>query len=489
MTSRNKPKDGAASPRESGVRRQSGSLADAPVQTGVSLTTAFVVSMGIAVTIAVLVAGAISYTVNWSAGKDAIDLAAASAAANKANETSLQWEAKGQAFSFRNVTIQPASIKRRGAVVDGAVYRASGRDSDGKAAVVDLVVDEGASEFQRQLIFSIVTSSLVVIAVGTAVAFILSKRVVLPITTLIEDVRKISHGDLDHRIQAAGGGEVGMLAKSIDRMIRGLRDAQDAKEAARAHEHELQIASEVRDSLFPEKTPDVPGYEIASHVAAADSIGGAVYDYIDKAAGTSQFSAFVAGISAGGVPGAMLMTMARAYLHQSLATEVSPAGAFRTANRAITRDMRRGLFVTALAATLDPATGAIRAACAGHKAPMLHFEAAVQAVRWVHPEGIALGFDPGPVFDRTIRDHDVQIQPGDRIVMTTTGVFSLRGPDGLELGEKRFAELVKKHAGKTSEAFCQLIGSELDRFRGDEPLVEDIVIVTIRRRGKPGGAA
>jgi sigma-B regulation protein RsbU (phosphoserine phosphatase) len=241
--------------------------------------------------------------------------------------------------------------------------------------------------------------------------------------------------------------------------------------------------------LLPEKTPVVRGYEVASHSASADSVGGDLFDTIENAAGTQALTVFVAGISARGVPGAMLMTMARAYLHQAFETQLSPAEALKIANKSITRDMRRGLFVTVLAASLDPTTGRVRVACAGHKAALLHYKALPQKIETVHPEGIALGFDPGPVFDRTIQEAEITLGPGDRIVLSNAGVAALANAEGQELGEAGFVALVSKHAPKVSEAFCQLLGSDLDRYRGESPLVEDVVIVTIKRSNAAGARA
>ncbi|MBI3820869.1 MAG: SpoIIE family protein phosphatase [Planctomycetes bacterium] len=490
MTTIKKHKSVESGRYESPARRGgSGVTFDAPVAGGASLTVAFVTSMGVAVLVAALIAGGVSYMLATGAAREAIDFAGTSAANNKAAEQSVVWTAKGQAYSLRDVTVQPAEIKRRGEVLSGSVYRAYIRNSGVADTPVDIIVDAGLAEFQRSLVLTLTMSSVIVVGVGIGVAYLLSRRVVGPVTGLMEDVRKISHGELDHPIRVNVGGEVGMLAKSVDRMIRSLRDAQDAKEAAKVHEHELAIAAEVRDSLIPRRTPELPGYEIAADLAEADSVGGDVYDYIEGVGGSLQLSVFVAGISARGVPGAMLMTMARAYLHQSFAAEPSPSAALKAANRPITRDMRPGLFVTTLAATLDPATGIVKVACAGHKAPLFHYVASTQSINWVHPEGIALGFDPGPVFDRAAREQEIQLNPGDRVVLTTAGSFAATNAEGVEFGEERFAELIKKHAAKTSGALCQLIGKEIQQFRGDEPLVEDVVIVTIRRKNKPGGAA
>jgi sigma-B regulation protein RsbU (phosphoserine phosphatase) len=446
------------------------------------LTWAFVLSIGLAVAVAGVVSGVLNSFRAQAAAEEAVHRAGASAALNTADREGVVWEPDGRGYAWRNVTVQPVKILRRGETVEGSVYRASRQDPNGQTAYTDIVVDSPLGDYGTSLTLTLILSGLVVVAVGVGVAFLLARRVVGPLTMLIEDVRILSHGNLDHKVSVHSGGEVGLLAKSVDRMIRGLRDAREKEREAEMREHELAVAAEVRTSLLPEKLMQIPGYEMGAYLAAADSVGGDLYDTIDRVGGTSSSAVFVAGISTRGVPGAMLMTMARAYLHQALEGNASPVDALKQANRAITRDMRRGLYVTAIVATLDPATGRVKVVSAGHKAPLLHFRAMQQKVEAVHPEGIALGFDPGPVFDRTIQETEIELLPGDRIVLSNAGIASVRGVDGSELGEARFAALVGKHATKVSEAFCQLLGAELERYRGEAALEDDIVIVTLRRK-------
>ncbi|HKE01847.1 MAG TPA: SpoIIE family protein phosphatase, partial [Planctomycetota bacterium] len=358
--------------------RRGGSSAEVAVAApgGLTLTWAFVLSVGAAVALATLAASVLNYALAMRAADQALDIAGSSAALNAAAESGVKWDPQGNASTFRDVQVQPAQISRRGQVVSGVVYRASRRELNGTVSSFDVVIDGAGDDFRQALLLSLVLSSVVVVGVGIGVAFLISRRVVAPVAALIEDIRVLSHGNLDHRVRVQAGGELGLLAKSVDRMIRGLRDAREAEREREQQEHELALASEIRSSLLPEGVPALPGYEIAAHGAAADSVGGDLFDYVPNAGGGSRFGVFVAGISARGVPGAMLMTMARAYLHDAAERYPSPSEALKAANRPITRDMRRGLFVTAIAAVLEPETGRVLVASAGHKAPLLHWVAA-----------------------------------------------------------------------------------------------------------------
>src|SRR5204862_183472 len=77
--------------------------------------------------------------------------------------------------------------------------------------------------------------------------------------------------------------------------------------------------------------------------------------------------------------------------------------------------------------------------------------------RSIHSDGIALGFDKGPVFERTLREIELELKPGDRIVLCTPGLFGIKDSGGNELGEGRFYQLVEREAGKASGAFVKLV--------------------------------
>ena len=143
--------------------------------------------------------------------------------------------------------------------------------------------------------------------------------------------------------------------------------------------------------------------------------------------------------------------------------------------------MRRGMYVTALYALLDPALGTAQVLCAGHRVPLLRSDAAEGAMRVVHPEGIALGFDKGPVFDRRIQLVETPIEPGDRFLLSNAGPVEVHNTEGRELGEKAFYTRVLKHAEKPTPPFLKSLRRDLQAFIGTDDVDRDISLVTIRR--------
>ena len=143
--------------------------------------------------------------------------------------------------------------------------------------------------------------------------------------------------------------------------------------------------------------------------------------------------------------------------------------------------MRRGMFVTALYALLDPDAGRAQIVCAGHKVPLLRYDAEVEQIRVVHPEGIALGFDNGPVFDRRIQTVETPIEPGDRFVLSNSAPIEITNEGGQELGEKGFYARVLKHAPLDTTQFLKGLRRDLDRFAGVADVNRDVSLVTVSR--------
>jgi serine phosphatase RsbU (regulator of sigma subunit) len=149
-------------------------------------------------------------------------------------------------------------------------------------------------------------------------------------------------------------------------------------------------------------------------------------------------------------------------------------------NHHLAGDLPPGRHVTALYAVIDTAQGKATIASAGHL-PLLVYRHASGKMAKVNPEGIALGLDVGPVFDRTLQEGDVPIGVGDRIVLYTDGALKTQDETGDEFGEHRFYEAVHREAPKNSQAFVNFVGGAIDQFHLTSPQNDDITISTVKR--------
>jgi sigma-B regulation protein RsbU (phosphoserine phosphatase) len=396
---------------------------------------------------------------------------------------------EGQAGNYEQLgssaTIVPGTgVKRfpvRLGLADGRderaeLYQAS---ASGDSRVLHLLVPNDEDKSGRGLFDLILGITASVIAVGAVVSLIVAGSVARPIEGLVDDVRQIARGNLLHRTHVRVGGEVAALGREIDKMAVSLRGAQDAELELSAREREMEVADEVRESLLPEGTPDVPGYDLLALQIGSPTPGGDFYDVLEYDDG--RVGLLVCEVSGAGIPGALIGATARAYLNSVLLRSTDVIEGLRSVNSHLAKGVRRGMYVTALLALLDPRTGKVEVACAGHKVPLLRYTAGDGKVRTCQPEGIALGFDRGPIFDRALRTTSLELEPGDRLIVANTGPLQVVNGDGEELGEKAFYRLVLKKAGAASEELLGAIENDLDSYAGEEDFPHDISIITIRR--------
>jgi sigma-B regulation protein RsbU (phosphoserine phosphatase) len=118
-------------------------------------------------------------------------------------------------------------------------------------------------------------------------------------------------------------------------------------------------------------------------------------------------------------------------------------------------------------------------ASAGHN-PTIVWRAGTRRHELCRPNGIALGFDPGPVFERTIQEARVPLSPGDRLVFYSDGVVECMNEQREEWGEERFCKFTEANAERSSQEFVRLLNQALEQHQGAAEQHDDITVVTFR---------
>jgi sigma-B regulation protein RsbU (phosphoserine phosphatase) len=132
-----------------------------------------------------------------------------------------------------------------------------------------------------------------------------------------------------------------------------------------------------------------------------------------------------------------------------------------------------GRFITLAVVLLEP-DGTLALVNAGH-CPALHVSR--DGVRALTTAGIALGLDA----DFEYRAVSVPLQPGDTLVLFTDGVVECEGADRALFGDERLARAVAASRGAPpAQVLAQLV-REVDRFRGNTPVSDDLSVLVVRR--------
>jgi len=301
-----------------------------------------------------------------------------------------------------------------------------------------------------------------------------------PIKDLARELDRLgSSGDPTRRINARGA-EASAVARSVERMVSNLkfRDQHEMADLGEVVSKEQEIAGQIHHGLMPKDPPRLAGYEVETLFKPGFEIGGDHFDYfrIDE----SHLGVILMDTSVRGIPAALVMAMARAYVRAQAPGVLSPAEVLMKVNRLLAADLSQGQYVTALYAVIDTAAGVAKVASAGHL-PLVVYRHAIGKTAVVNPQGVAMGLDAGPVFDREITEVEVDIGVGDRLVLHTDGALNVQNETGDEYGEARLYASIKQEAPKNSQAFVNFVGATIDQFHLTTPQNDDITISTVKR--------
>ena len=248
------------------------------------------------------------------------------------------------------------------------------------------------------------------------------------------------------------------------------------QQAAEARDHErieqeLKVAQLIQHQFLPKDVPKLPGWHLAAFYRPARTVGGDFYDFIELPDG--RIMVVVGDVTDKGVPAALVMASTHALLRSSAPRLISPGEVLARINDLLYADIPAHMFVTCLALVLDPTTGEIEYANAGHDLPYVRTAGGVAELR---ATGMPLGLMLGMEYEVKHRE----IAPGDCVLLHSDGLAEAHNPAREMFGFPRVSELAGR--GPSGEELIDLCLTELAAFTGpNHEQEDDITLVTLQR--------
>jgi serine phosphatase RsbU (regulator of sigma subunit)/predicted ester cyclase len=283
--------------------------------------------------------------------------------------------------------------------------------------------------------------------------------------------------------------EVEVTSMAMHRIVRGKiteewSEGSGSAEVAQAHlerevrerervEQELRVARSIQQASLPKEVPELEGWQISPLYQPAREVGGDFYDFHLLSEG--RLGLVVGDATGKGVPAALVMSttcgMLRA-VSQALDSS-SPGEMLERVNEALVPSIPANMFVTCFYAILDPNSGSLRYANAGHDVPYLHRNSAAEELR---ARGMPLGLMPGMIYE----EQEIVLDAGEAALLYSDGLVEAHDPRGEMFGFPRLRELVAEHGEKRS--LEETLLEELYSFVGESwEQEDDITLLTLRR--------
>jgi predicted ester cyclase len=236
-------------------------------------------------------------------------------------------------------------------------------------------------------------------------------------------------------------------------------------------EQDLRVARSIQQASLPKEVPELRGWQISPHYRSAREVGGDFYDFHPLSDG--KLGLVVGDATGKGVPAALVMSTTCGMLRLAAQSYSSPGEILKRVNEALFPYIPANMFVTCFYCILDPKSGSLRYANAGHDLPYLHRNGEAEELR---ARGMPLGLMPGMSYEQK----EMALDAGEAALFYSDGLVEAHGPNGEMFGFPRLRALIAEHGAERS--LGDYLMEELYSFVGEGwEQEDDITLLTLRR--------
>jgi ketosteroid isomerase-like protein len=253
--------------------------------------------------------------------------------------------------------------------------------------------------------------------------------------------------------------------------LRRQRLEQEERERERV-EQELRVARRIQQASLPKEVPSLEGWQLSPFYQPAREVGGDFYDFHLLSEG--RLGVIVGDATGKDVPAALVMSTTCGMLRLAAQNYSSPGEMLQRVNEALFPYIPSNMFVTCFYAILDPESGSLSYANAGHDLPYLRRVGG--DAEELRARGMPLGLMPGMSYE----EKETVLASGEAALFYSDGLLEAHDPKGEMFGFPRLRALVAEHAEERS--LEDVLLEELYSFVGEGwEQEDDITLLTLER--------
>jgi sigma-B regulation protein RsbU (phosphoserine phosphatase) len=343
-----------------------------------------------------------------------------------------------------------------------------------------------------------VTIGSVVFLAASALGWLIANRLTGRLATIsraARDLQKGSFGNLTELEQFSGqSDEIARLGQVVHDMGKEVQNREailegevrkrteelalrnEALAASQAMiRGELELAKRLQLGILPSRFPSCGGYEGSARVRMQQQMGGDFYDFIPRADGS--VAVVVADVSGKGIAAAFFMAMARTSLAEQLTQGLGIEECLSRSNEVLCQSNPLNLFVTVFVALIEPNSGRVCYANAGHNPPVHLFPQGDPQLLPMRGE-LALGVMEGVRYSLDT----LHLKPGEALLTYTDGITEAFDDEGRAYGETRLLQWARllDHQASAEQSLTSLL-NDVDSFQDAANQSDDITMALIRR--------
>ena len=221
--------------------------------------------------------------------------------------------------------------------------------------------------------------------------------------------------------------------------------AEESRASLLTLERELDVASDIQQSMLPQVFPSREDVDIHAKMIPAKAVGGDFYDFFFLS--DEKLGLVIGDVSGKGVPAALFMSITRALVKSTARANVSAHECVGRVNKLLCEERLSHLFITLFYAIVDLRDGSVEFCNAGHNPPY-HVTAGSPPCPLNQPSGIVLGVTS----DAEYESGRLSLQRGDGLFLFTDGITEAMDDSGTQFGDDRLLQALDRALGSADEA-------------------------------------
>ena len=271
--------------------------------------------------------------------------------------------------------------------------------------------------------------------------------------------------DLQNQMLSKSRDEIQILYDAID---RDLLEAKKFQEALLSEKYQKFGDSSV--SLYLKSSGRVGGDLVGYYSISDEKIGLYSIDVSGHGISSALMTARLAGFLSDGSPDQNVgLIKGKDGIYRAR----SPEQAVAILNEIVLNDMDTELYFTILLVEADLCTGHMRMSQAGHPHPAV--QRANGTVEFPGNGGLPVGLIPGAEFD----SFEVQLEAGDRLLLTSDGVTECADPAGNLLDDDGLAQILVSHQGVQELEFFDVMIDAMTEYSKSSTFDDDVSAVML----------
>ena len=253
------------------------------------------------------------------------------------------------------------------------------------------------------------------------------------------------------------------------------RNALKAQAHIEAVETDLRIASKIQTDALPSVAPDFADFldlSLRGSMNTAKEVGGDFFDYfpLDE----NRLCFLIADVSGKGMPAALFMMAAKTMIKDYALNLDTTSEIFTAVNVRLCEGNEAGMFATAWIGIVDKRTMILQYTNAGHNYPMLQRKGqSCEMIKKNH--GLFLA---GMEYTQ-YRLNEIQLEPGDRLLLYTDGVVEAHNRNNALYGDDRLKNMLDNTRDLPGEQVLERILGDVNDFATGVPQFDDITMIVL----------